>query len=169
MSTRHVVLDTTLGPITVVATGGAVTGLYFEKHIRRPAAGSLGSRVAMSEDRVLMEAGQQLLEYLDGERRTFDLPLDAAGDDFQKSVWAIIDRIPFGRTSTHGKIADELGDRGLAQKVGQAVGTNPLCVFVPCHRVVGSTGALTGYAGGLGKKRALLDLESWPWRELSLC
>lgn len=168
MNTRHVVLDTTLGPITVVATGEAVTGLYFEKHTRRPPAGSLGPRVPISEDRVLMAAGQQLLEYLDGTRRTFDLPLEASGDDFQKSVWAIIDRIPFGRTTTYGIIADELGDRSLAQKVGQAVGANPLCVFVPCHRVVGSTGTLTGYAGGLGRKRTLLDLESWPWRPIAL-
>jgi methylated-DNA-[protein]-cysteine S-methyltransferase len=168
MSTRHAVLTTTLGPITVVASGEAVTGLYFEKHARRPRAESLGPRVPMSEDRVLAEAGQQLLEYLDGTRRTFDLPLEAAGDNFQKSVWAIIEQIPFGRTSTYGKIAEELGDRSLAQEVGQAVATNPLCVFVPCHRVVGSTGALTGYAGGLGRKRVLLDLESWPWRPVAL-
>jgi methylated-DNA-[protein]-cysteine S-methyltransferase len=159
MNIRHVVLDTTLGPITVVATGEATTGLYFEQHTRRPAQESFGPRVAMSEDRVLMAAGQQLVEYLSGTRHVFDLPLKAAGDDFQPSVWAIIDRIPFGETTTYGRIADELGDRSLAQKVGQAVGANPLCIFVPCHRVVGSTGALTGYAGGLERKRALLELE----------
>ena len=139
MSTRHAVVGTTLGPITIVATGKAITGLYFARHIRRPGRETLGP---VSEDRLLMEAGRQLTEYLDGSRRTFDLPLTAAGDAFQKSVWAIVSEIPFGQTTTYA-----------------AVGANPLCIFVPCHRVVGATGALVGYAGGLTRKRTLLELE----------
>jgi len=156
MSTRHAVVGTTLGPITIVATGKAITGLYFARHIRRPGRETLGP---VSEDRLLMEAGRQLTEYLDGSRRTFDLPLTAAGDAFQKSVWAIVSEIPFGQTTTYAAVAAELGDRGLAQDVGRAVGANPLCIFVPCHRVVGATGALVGYAGGLTRKRTLLELE----------
>jgi methylated-DNA-[protein]-cysteine S-methyltransferase len=159
MSTRHAVVDTTLGPITIVATDATITGLYFARHIRRPGREALGPLVPMSEDLLLTEAGRQLLEYLDRSRRTFDLPLAAAGDAFRKSVWAIVSQIPFGQTTTYGAIAALLGDRGLAQDVGQAVGANPLCIFVPCHRVVGVTGALIGYAGGLTRKRALLELE----------
>ena len=159
MSTRHAVVETTLGPITIVATGKAITGLYFARHIRRPDGETLGPRVHTSEDQLLMEAGRQLIEYLDRSRRTFDLPLAAAGDAFQKRVWAIVSEIPFGQTFTYGAIAALLGDRTLAQDVGQAVGANPLCIFVPCHRVVGATGALIGYAGGLNRKRALLELE----------
>jgi len=159
MSTRHAVVDTTLGPITIVATGQAITGLYFAQHIRRPSRDTFGPRVPMSENQLLADAGRQLVEYLDGSRRTFDLPLEAAGDAFQKSVWAIVSEIPFGRTTTYGAISGELGDRSLAQDVGQAVAMNPLCILVPCHRVVGANGALTGYAGGLTRKRALLELE----------
>jgi methylated-DNA-[protein]-cysteine S-methyltransferase len=159
MSTRHAVVDTTLGPITIVAAGKAITGLYFARHIRRPGGEMLGPRVHTSEDQLLTEAGRQLIESLDRSRRSFDLPLAAAGDAFQKRVWALVSDIPFGQTTTYGAIAVLLGDRGLAQDVGQAVGANPLCIFVPCHRVVGATGALIGYAGGLTRKRALLELE----------
>jgi methylated-DNA-[protein]-cysteine S-methyltransferase len=159
MSTRHTVVDTTLGEITIVATGEAIIGLYFAEHIRRPSSTTFGPRIPMSEDELLRDAGRQLIEYLNGSRRTFDLPLEPAGDAFQESVWAIVRRIPFGQTTTYGAIAAELGDRSLAQEVGQAVGANPLCIFVPCHRVVGATGALIGYAGRLPRKRALLELE----------
>src|SRR5215471_17226541 len=106
MSTRHAVVGTTLGPITIVATGKAITGLYFARHIRRPGRETLGP---VSEDRLLMGAGRQLTEYLDGSRRTFDLPLTAAGDAFQKSVWAIVSEIPFGQTTTYGVVADHGG------------------------------------------------------------
>ncbi|GIH14928.1 methylated-DNA--[protein]-cysteine S-methyltransferase [Rugosimonospora africana] len=159
MNTRHTVTDTDLGPITIVATGDAITGLYFDRHARRPRQEAFGPRVPMISDSLLGQACQQLLEYLAGQRTTFDLPLDAAGNDLQRSVWKIVSDIPYGQTITYGEIAERLGDRALAQKVGQAVGANPLCVVVPCHRVLGATGALTGYAGGLTRKRALLELE----------
>ena len=98
-------------------------------------------------------------EYLAGDRRGFDLAFDACGDAFQRSVWDMVPRVPFGETTTYGNIAQRLGDKALWYRVGQAVGANPLCVFVPCHRVLGADGKLTGYAGGLERKRALLDLE----------
>jgi methylated-DNA-[protein]-cysteine S-methyltransferase len=89
----------------------------------------------------------------------FDLPLAVDGDEFQRRVWAMLDEIPFGETTTYGELAERLGDKALAQRVGQAVGHNPLSIVVPCHRVVGKDGKLTGYAGGLKRKQFLLDLE----------
>nr|WP_246491472.1 methylated-DNA--[protein]-cysteine S-methyltransferase [Actinomadura alba] len=148
-----------MGSITTVADGDAITGLYFQHHIRRPDEATFGLAVPMSENPLLRDAVQQLREYLDRRRETFDLPLKAAGDDFEHAVWDIVARIPSGQTTTYGAIAEQLGDKSLAQKVGQAVGANPLCIFVPCHRVVGSNGSLTGYAGGLKRKRVLLELE----------
>lgn len=159
MSRRHVVVDTDLGPITLTAMGGAVAGLYFRHHIRRPAQLRLGPEVAASVDPLLGEAARQLHAYLFGERADFDLPLTAEGNDFQRAVWGIVARIPRGERTTYGCIAGQLGDRTIAYRVGQAVGANPLCILVPCHRVVGANGALTGYAGGLQRKRALLELE----------
>jgi len=159
MTTRHVLVDTPLGPITIVGEDDVVTGLYFRHHIRRPDASMLGPAVARSDDGLLDVAAEQVLDYLTGARRGFDLPVRAGGDPFQQAVWRHVLEIPFGETTTYGRIAEHLGDRSLAQKVGQAVGANPLCVMVPCHRVVASNGALTGYAGGLKRKRALLDLE----------
>jgi methylated-DNA-[protein]-cysteine S-methyltransferase len=157
MTTRHTVVDTKLGPITILATRDAITGIYFAQHVCRPRRDAFGPR--RSDDRLLNTAGRQLVEYLNGARQTFNLPRAAVGDTFQRKVWAIVNQIPFGRTMTYGTIAAELGDAGRAKDVGRAVGANPLCILVPCHRVVGASGALTGYAGGLARKRLLLDLE----------
>ena len=159
MSTRHIVVDSDLGPMTIVANGKAITGLYFRQHIRRPASEAFGPEVTAAADPLLNEAARQLRDYLAGERGQFDLPLSAAGAAFQRSVWEIVQDIPRGETATYGQIAERLGNRALAWQVGQAVGANPLCIFVPCHRVVGSGGSLTGYAGGLKRKQALLALE----------
>jgi len=157
MSSRHLVIDSDLGPITLAADGGEITGLYFDRHVRRPAQATFGPEA--TNDPLLQEAARQLRDYLSGARTEFDLPLAADGNDFQTAVWAVVTGIPRGATTTYGHIAEQLGDRALAQKVGQAVGANPLCVFVPCHRVVGADGSLTGYAGGLEIKRRLLELE----------
>ncbi|MFB7919152.1 methylated-DNA--[protein]-cysteine S-methyltransferase [Streptomyces sp. NPDC056061] len=162
MSTRHVAIETYLGPITIVAKDETITGLYFRHHVRRPSQEAFGPEISDSPDSLLNEAVRQLCDYLAGRRRQFDLPLAAEGDSFQHAVWDIVKSIQCGDTTTYGRIAEQVGDRGLAQKVGQAVGANPLCIFVPCHRVVGSTGALTGYAGGLKRKQALLELEEPP-------
>ncbi|MFM1731163.1 methylated-DNA--[protein]-cysteine S-methyltransferase [Prescottella soli] len=151
------VVDSALGPVTIVAGDEAVTGLYFRHHIRRPAEETFGTAVA--DDELLSEAAAQLDDYLVGHRQEFTLPLRPAGDACQQAVWRIVNEIPFGETTTYGSIADRLGDRSLAYRVGQAVGANPLCIFVPCHRVLGADGNLTGYAGGLNRKRALLELE----------
>lgn len=157
--TRHALVDTTLGQVTIVSSDDAITGLYFRHHIRRPAQEAFGIEVALVDDALLADAAVQLHDYLAGDRREFDLRYDAGGDAFRRSVWGIVTQIPFGETTTYGDIARQLGDKALAYRVGQAVGANPLCIYVPCHRVLGADGKLTGYAGGLKRKRALLDLE----------
>lgn len=156
---RHALVATSLGNVTIVATGDALSGLYFDEHTRRPDAATFGPRVDLADDPTIAAAAEQLREYLAGDRKEFALPFSLEGDDFQRSVWELVAGIPFGKTLTYGAIAATLGNPGLAQRVGQAVGANPLCVFIPCHRVVGSTGKLTGYAGGIERKHALLTLE----------
>ncbi|MFH9294107.1 methylated-DNA--[protein]-cysteine S-methyltransferase [Streptomyces sp. NPDC017520] len=162
MDTRHTVIDSGLGPLTVVARGQALCGLYFADHVRRPAEERLGPRVPAEEHSLFAEAADQLHAYLAGRRHDFDLPLAPEGDAFQHAVWALVKAVPRGGTTTYGAIAERLGTPRLAQRVGQAVGANPLCILVPCHRVVGADNSLTGYAGGLARKRALLTSEEPP-------
>jgi methylated-DNA-[protein]-cysteine S-methyltransferase len=160
MVTTHTTVGSPIGELTLVAEDGRLIGLYFPGHWYKPDAAGFGTRT----DTGFEEAERQLAEYFSGERLSFDLPLDARGDTFQRRVWELIDRIPYGRTSTYGdlarELADEQGDAVLAKDVGAAVGRNPLSVLVPCHRVVGKDGKLTGYAGGLDRKRYLLDMEA---------
>jgi methylated-DNA-[protein]-cysteine S-methyltransferase len=146
---------TPIGEFTLVADGGALIGVYFPHHWYRPDPGSFGRR----SDAGFGEVRRQLAEYFAGARERFDLPLEARGDEFDRRVWELIGRIPYGQTVTYGDLARELGGQVLAKDVGAAVGRNPLSVIVPCHRVVGRGGRLTGYAGGLARKRFLLDLE----------
>lgn len=161
-TTTHTVIESPVGALTLVADGGALAGLYFAHHWYRPDPATFGARDDSGGDSAFAAAGRQLGEYFAGRRTRFDLPLRANGDEFQRAVWAHVARIPYGVTATYGDIARDLGDPALARDVGAAVGRNPLAVLVPCHRVVGKGGALTGYAGGLRRKRYLLDLESAP-------
>lgn len=156
---RHAVVETSLGGLTVVASGGAITGLYFPHHWYMPPGSSLGRRVEVGEDALISRAATQLGEYLDGDRTAFDLPTRTNGDAFQERVWAMLREIPFGETTTYGELAERLGNKALAQSVGQAVGHNPISIVVACHRVVGSNGKLTGFAGGLERKQRLLEIE----------
>jgi methylated-DNA-[protein]-cysteine S-methyltransferase len=144
-----------VGELTLVADHGMLTGVYFPHHWYRPDPAAFGHRA----DTAFGEVIRQLGEYFCGRRRRFDLPLDARGDEFQRRVWELIGAIGYGQTATYGDLARELGGQVLARDVGAAVGRNPLSVIVPCHRVVGHDGRLTGYAGGLARKRFLLDLE----------
>jgi methylated-DNA-[protein]-cysteine S-methyltransferase len=155
MATTHTIIETPIGELTLVAEDGTLSGIYFPGHWTRPDPATFGER----SDSGFEEVERQLAEYLTGERTSFDLPTAAAGDEFQQRVWELIDRIPYGQTTTYGEIARELGNPTLARRVGGAVAHNPLSVIVPCHRVVGKDGALTGYAGGLGRKELLLTLE----------
>lgn len=172
MSTCHTIVHTELGELTVVAAEQYIVGVYFAGHWTRPAREGFGPKA--DADSLLDAARTQLIEYLDGERRAFELPTAALGDEFQRRVWALLAEIPYGATTTYGELARRLGEQGLrqgdraaphahsglAQAVGQAVGHNPLSIIVPCHRVVGQGGKLTGYAGGLRRKQFLLELEA---------
>ncbi|MGH3678408.1 MAG: methylated-DNA--[protein]-cysteine S-methyltransferase [Mycobacterium sp.] len=157
MNTRYAVIDSALGELTLVADGSALTGLYFPHHWYRPAADTLGPTA--DADDLFTTAQTQITEYLTGERTEFDLPIALRGDDLQRRVWRRLTTIPYGDTVTYGELAAELADGSTAQEVGAAVGRNPLSIIVPCHRVVGKSGKLTGYAGGLERKQFLLDLE----------
>lgn len=155
MTSTHTTIDSPIGELMLVARDGVLCGIYFPGHWYPPAPDALGER----SDTGFEQAAHELAEYFAGERRSFDLPTTAAGDAFQQRVWPLIDRIPYGETSTYGELARELGDVSLARAVGGAVGRNPLSIIVPCHRVVGKDAKLTGYAGGLERKRFLLELE----------
>lgn len=155
MNTTHARIPSPVGDLTVVADDGALCGLYFEDHRRGPEPEALGEY----REPGFEETRRQLDEYFAGDRTAFDLPLAPRGDEFQQRVWRLLREIPFGETRSYGDLARELGKMSLAQAVGVANGRNPISVIVPCHRVVGADGALVGYAGGLDRKRFLLDLE----------
>src|SRR5215213_7969702 len=159
MNTRHAPVNSPLGELTLVADGDALVGLYFHHHWYRPSLQTFGPRVDTADDTLLAEARKQLDDYLTGSRAHFDLPTRTHGDDLQRRVWDRLTAIPYGETVTYGELADELADGTTAQQVGAAVGRNPLSIVVPCHRVVGKDGKLTGYAGGLERKKFLLELE----------
>ncbi len=151
-----------LGRMLLAAKEDALTGLWFEGQAHFGAA--LGAEREEEETPVLTAARRWLDAYFAGERPGDSVPLRPAGTVFQQAVWALLRRIPYGETMTYGAIAKKIAAaRGLsrfsAQAVGGAVGRNPIAVFIPCHRVVGADGSLTGYAGGLARKEALLRLE----------
>lgn len=155
---RHAHVPTTLGDLLLVAEGAAIVGIYFPGHWYPPAPDRLGPRVDEADPLIGRAAGQ-LREYLAGRRRDFDLPVRTAGAPLAERVWAMLREIPYGTTTTYGELAERLGDRRLAQVVGQAVGHNPVSIVIPCHRVVAADGSLRGFAGGLHRKRVLLELE----------
>jgi len=155
MNRTHTTMDTPVGELTLVAEAGALTAIYFPSHKRLPEAAAFGERTGKGFE----EAKRQLAEYFAGERREFSLPLAPKGDAFQLKVWELLRAIPYGETRSYGQLAAALGDPHLAQAVGNANGRNPLSIVVPCHRVIGADGSLTGYAGGLKRKRFLLELE----------
>lgn len=159
MTARHAYAETSLGELLFVTDGDALTGVYFPGHRYPPAAEAIGERVDEASDPVLAQAAREVREHLAGERSRFDVPVRTAGDEFSERVWALLREIPYGETTTYGAIAETLGGKGLAQRVGQAVGHNPISIVIPCHRVVGADGSLTGFAGGLERKRTLLELE----------
>jgi methylated-DNA-[protein]-cysteine S-methyltransferase len=151
----HTVLSTRLGALTLVRTERALTGLYFAGHWPRPDRATFGPRT----DGEFEDVARQLGEYLAGQRTAFDFPLQVSGTAFDRRIWELIAAVPYGETTTYGDLARALGPGTDPRDVGAAVGRNPLCIVIPCHRVIGSTGKLTGYAGGIGRKRALLELE----------
>lgn len=162
----HCQVVTRLGTYMIATDGAAITGIWREGQRHFPTAAYLGEAVPLdgahsldSTHLLLREAAGQLTDYLEARRTTFTLPLRAEGTAFQQRVWAALCTIPRGHTTTYGQIARDLGSPRAAQAVGRAVGSNPLSIAIPCHRVVSAAGALTGYAGGIETKRALLALE----------
>ena len=158
---RHTTVESPLGPLTLVADGDALVGVYLADQRHRPPDERFGAP-APAGDATLTRAADELAEYFAGRRTRFTVPLRAAGTAFQRAVWDRIAAIPFGATATYTDLAAALGRPTATRAVGAAVGRNPLSVVVPCHRVLGAGGALTGYAGGLDRKRALLALEGAP-------
>jgi methylated-DNA-[protein]-cysteine S-methyltransferase len=157
MNMHMATIPSPIGPLFVEADERGLTRLYTDGHrLHADAPPDDGAFAAVAE---------QLGAYFAGELTAFDLPLAAKGTPFERRVWAALAEIPYGETTTYGELARELGGPGLARAVGRANALNPISIIVPCHRVVGSTGKLTGYAGGLDVKRRLLDhergLSSW--------
>jgi methylated-DNA-[protein]-cysteine S-methyltransferase len=153
----YAVISSPIGDLTLVGSADdELVGLYMEQHRHQPAVETFGPR----DDAILPKVVHQLTEYFAGERTTFDVPLAPIGTPFQHEVWTALQDIPYGTTTTYGELALALGKPLSASRaVGLANGKNPISIIVPCHRVVGSTGSLTGYGGGLPRKQALLDLE----------
>ena len=153
---QHTVIDSPYGPLTLVADDGVLCGLYMVGQRHRPPEESFGE----SDDTPFDETIAQLRAYFAGESKDFDLPLRLDGTPFQRTVWAQLRKIPYGEIRSYGELADALGNPKASRAVGLANGKNPIGIIVPCHRVVGANGSLTGYGGGLDRKKRLLDFES---------
>lgn len=162
---RHTFIDSPVGTLTLVASEGVLSGLFMVDQRHRPPIGTFGARDPAPFPAVI----DQLAAYFAGERITFDVPLAAAGTPIQRTVWTALRRIPYGQTLSYGQIAQRLGRPGASRAVGMANGANPIGIIVPCHRVVGANGSLTGYGGGLQRKRFLLDLEQRRTRPQLAC
>ena len=161
-------IDSPIGPLRLAADDAGLCLIGFPP--ARPLAPSAGETWSEGRSAMLDAAATQLHDYFAGHRRDFDLPLSARGTQFQRRVWDELRRIPFGRTLSYGELARRIGNASASRAVGAANGRNPLPIVVPCHRVIGSSGALTGFAGGLPIKRFLLRLEgALPQADLPGC
>jgi len=156
----HTVVDSPLGPITLLATNSRLTGLYLSERRHPPAPEVFGTEQSQAPDAApFAAAAAQLGEYFAGRLTSFDLPVTMMGTAFQRLVWSALPDIPYGSTVSYRELAALIGRPSAARAVGLANGRNPVSIIVPCHRVIGSDGSLTGYGGGLERKRYLLDLE----------
>lgn len=151
----HTVIDSPVGPLTLVAVDGILAGCYMDAQRHRPVDAVFGE----PDPDPFCAAIEQLGEYFAGARLDFDLPLAVAGTPFQRRVWAALRDIPYGETESYGGLAARIGAPGASRAVGLANGRNPIGIIVPCHRVIGASGSLTGYGGGIERKRQLLDME----------
>lgn len=153
---QHTIIDSPIGPLTLVGMDGLLSGVYLDAQRHAPDASTFGPRTS----RGFEPAAEQLAEYFAGRRTEFSLPLRPAGTAFQRQVWTALPSIPYGETWSYAQLTAAIGrDATRIRAVGSANGRNPLSIVVPCHRVIGGDGSLTGYGGGLERKRFLLDLE----------
>lgn len=160
MSALRATLQTAIGPLEAIVDQGALVMLEFAEPERfEPQFAALGMRVGMGRSAIHDEVERQLTEYFDGHRQVFDFRLRLLGTDFQQRVWNELLKIPYGETRSYGDLARALGDPDCVRAVGMANGANRLAIVVPCHRVIGADGSLTGYGGGLWRKKRLLELE----------
>ena len=151
---RYRTIDSPIGPLTLAGSGSVLTNLRMVDQTHEP------SHAGWSPDPAAFdEAVEQLTAYFDGALTDFDIELELQGTEFQRRVWKALLTIPYGETRSYGEIADQIGAPGSARAVGWANGHNPIAIVVPCHRVIGASGSLTGYGGGLDRKRTLLELE----------
>jgi len=156
----HTVIDSVVGTLTLVAEEGSIVGLYMDLQRHRPDDDALGEPDPRGREvEPFKAAADQLDAYFAGELTRFDVPLAPHGSEFRQRVWAALQEIPYGRTESYGELAERIGSPGGARAVGLANGKNPIGIIIPCHRVVGADGSLTGYGGGLDRKKQLLDLE----------
>jgi len=153
----HTHMASPVGPLLLCATTAGLSGIYMASDRHAPRAVPPTSR---RDDHAFAVVRRQLDEYFAGTRHAFDLPLDLAGTPFQRAVWAALCAIPYGTTISYGELARRIGKPRAVRAVGLANGRNPVSIVVPCHRVIGANGALTGYGGGLPNKRLLLGLEA---------
>ncbi|WP_010176620.1 methylated-DNA--[protein]-cysteine S-methyltransferase [Pseudomonas sp. PAMC 25886] len=157
MSCEYTLMPSPVGQLTLVARDGKLTAILWEKE--RPNRVRLGALQEVNNSPVLQETKRQLKEYFAGTRNRFELELDFAGTEFQKKVWQALLTIPFGETRSYSQIAAQIGNPKAVRAVGAANGRNPISIVAPCHRVIGASGGLTGFAGGLEAKQYLLALE----------
>jgi methylated-DNA-[protein]-cysteine S-methyltransferase len=147
-----------VGQLKLVASEKGLVAILWEND--NPRRVRLGDPVEDDRQPILVETERQVKEYFEGKRQHFSIPLDMRGTPFQRSVWQALRAIPFGETKSYGRLAKELGRPSATRAVGAANGRNPISIVVPCHRVIGSSGKLTGFAGGLEAKAYLLEIES---------
>jgi methylated-DNA-[protein]-cysteine S-methyltransferase len=147
-------IDSMIGPLTLAGRGDVLTNLSMADQTHEPSRSDW-----VADDHAFADIIDQLDAYFLGRRLRFDVELSMAGTDFQAQVWRALTTIPYGETRSYGEIARQIGAPGAARAVGLANGRNPVAIIVPCHRVIGTNGRLTGYGGGLDRKRTLLDLE----------
>lgn len=161
MSFTFITLPSLVGELKLVANGSRLAAILWEND--RPNRVRLGPMTEAPDNPVLLKTARQLEEYFAGTRNCFELELDFVGTDFQKQVWAALLTIPFGETRTYSQIAQQIGKPTAVRAVGAANGRNPISIVAPCHRVIGASGKLTGFAGGLEAKERLLRLEGGDW------